>query len=291
MAAREKKGGKRFSEAEYSEYTDYVARVNALLSSGKISTRIAVVYPLLSIWAHFTPPENSMYEPHPDPHVRMFDRAFTDLCRGLLAHQMDFDIVDERSLSEARIEGRTIVVGEMPYDLILLPPMDTVHLQTMEMVARFVEQGGTVFLHGLMPKYAAEGVEHDRDVQALAATILAGKGGEHIEEDVARTPALLESRVSPNCILLPASPHILCTLIYRSGEPTYFLVNTQGEKYRGRCTFPSLGAPFIFDPATGEEREIEGTKTGDAATSVELTLNPLQSLFAIFRPSPGSGNS
>lgn len=289
-AAVRKEGGKRFSEVEYREYSDYVARVSALLSSGRISTRIAVVYPLLSIWAHFTPPENSMYEPHPDPHVRMFDRAFTDLCRSLLAHQMDFDIVDEKSLAEARIEGATIVMGEMPYDLILFPPMDTVHLQTMETVARFIEQGGTVCLHGLVPKYAAEGVEHDGDVQALTAKILAGRGGKHIEEDVARTPALLESRVSPNCILLPASPHILCILIYRSGEPTYFLVNTQGDKYRGRCTFPSLGAPFILDPATGEEREIEGTKTGDTATSVELTLNPLQSLFAIFRPSPGSGN-
>ena len=92
---------RRFSVAEYRHYSDYVSRVNTFLGEGKRSPRTAVLHPMVSVWANFTPPTRSMYEPHPSERVRFIDDSFANLCRELLQHQIEYDIIDERSLEGA----------------------------------------------------------------------------------------------------------------------------------------------------------------------------------------------
>lgn len=102
---------RRYSAAEFRTYTDYVDRVNRLFCEGERLARVAVLHPIVSLWAHFTPSERSMYELHPSAAVRFIDDGFANLCRDLLRNQIDYDIIDERSLVNARIEGGKLVIG------------------------------------------------------------------------------------------------------------------------------------------------------------------------------------
>lgn len=126
------------STTEYRKYTEFASRMNLLFTGGKIDARVAVLYPLNSLRGHFTPSNRSMYEPHPNADVRFLDEKFTSLCRNLLQQQIDFDIVDERSLASATIEGKTFAVGERRYQMLVLPHLDTVRLSSMEVITRFV---------------------------------------------------------------------------------------------------------------------------------------------------------
>jgi len=273
----------QFSIAEYRTYTDFAARLNCLFSSGKIETRVAVLYPIISLWAHFTPSNRSMYEPHPNSDVRYLDGAFTDLCRDLLRQQINYDIVDERSLAGAHVKGDELVVGEQHYQVLLLPPIDTIRLRTMERIVRFVESGGSVLAHPRVPTYAAEGPQVDGQISEMVRTIRAAGAFGGSAPGSPPIGYLIVSRIPPECELTPSSANILCTTIRRQEGPAYFFVNVSSEAYAGSCTFRAAGEASLFDPSSGEEGPLQQEKSSASLSRVFLSLRPFESLFVLFR--------
>jgi hypothetical protein len=274
---------RRFSVEEYRQYTDYVSRVNMILGEGAYAPRTAVLHPIVSVWANFTPPTRSMYEPHPSEGVRFIDDSFADLCRDLLQHQIDFDIIDEKSVAGARMEAKKLVVGAQAYDVLVLPPMDTIRVRTLEKIQQFAEEGGSVLAHPLAPTFAAEGSDKDSHIKSMMGKI-AAKGG-LVKPVPGSTPLtyLVNSRIPPQCILNPSSPNILCTSISTKEGQTYFLVNASSVAFNGTCTLRSVGKPIAFDPAIGKDQVVVSQKVGSTRTQIGLTLQPFASLFVEFR--------
>jgi hypothetical protein len=273
---------RRFSVEEYRQYTDYVSRVNTILGEGTFAPRTAVLHPIVSVWANFTPPTRSMYEPHPSERVRFIDESFANVCRDLLQHQIDFDIIDEKSVVAARVEGKKLVVGAQQYDVLVLPPMDTIRLRTLAKIQQFAEEGGSVFAHPLAPTFAAEGSDKDNDIKSMMGRI-AAMGGLH-KPAPHSTPLtyLLNSRVPPECILNPLSSNILCKAVSTKTGKTYFLVNASSLAYMGTCTFHSTGKPTALNPDSGIEEMLKYQKVGSTRIQIELSLKPFASLFVQF---------
>ena len=270
--------------AHYRRYTEYATRLHQLFTSGSISNRVAVLYPITSLWAHFKPSDRSMYEPHPDAIVRQIDEGFASLCRALLQSQIDFDVVDEGSLAEARVEGDTLVVGWRQYDILLLPPTDTLHVRTMELLAAFVEKKGTVLASALLPRYAAEGPGKDAHIREL---VKAMRDAGALRELTVGSPSLQElvrSRCIPECVSDPAAPSLLCTTIVRPEGPAYFLVNVSSSPYDGWVTFCAGGRAVGLEPADGSERQLSVERTADNRSRVEVSLQPFGALCIIYAP-------
>jgi hypothetical protein len=224
-----------------------------------------------------------MYEPHPNPDVCSLDAAFTGLCRSLLQQQIDYDIVDERSVAGASIDGKKLVLGEQTYHLLVLPPMDTVRLPTMETIVRFVEGGGSVFAHSQLPMYAADGSQDDDRIRAMAKRMRAAGALGGSAPGSPPLGYLVKSRIPSECHLSPSSPNVLCTMLRRTEGPAHFLVNVSSKEYSGTCTFRSAGEPVLFDPSSGNERALKREKSGSSLVRVPITLQPFESLFVLFR--------
>jgi hypothetical protein len=271
-----------FPPAQFRRYTDYTARLNYMFTGGTIGARVAVLHPIRSVWAHFTPSNRSMYEPHPNPDVRFIDAAFTDLCRTLLQHQIDFDIVDERSIAGARIEGKSLLLEARRYEALILPPMDTLRLGTMETIAEFAGKGGGVFAHALMPKYAAEGPEHDAGIRSMTERLLAAGSLGGSTADAPPLVYLVQSRVPPDCHLAPGTPDIICARVERKNETAFFLVNTSEREYEGLGTFRESGQPVLLDPATGAEHAVEEAGGDGSNVRVRISLKSFASVFVVF---------
>lgn len=282
FAPEDKRKPTEFSPAQYRRYTEFVTRLHRFVTSGVISNRVAVLYPITSVWAHFTPSDRSMYEPHPDPTVRRLDEGFANLCRTLLQAQIDYDVVDERGLAEARIEESTLVLGDRRYDLVLLPPADTVHVHTMEIIAAFVKKGGTVLASALLPQYAAEGPGEDLRIQEMIRAIRKAGALGGSAPGSPPLPYLVRSRAMPDCILDPASSSLLCTTISRTEGPAYLLVNVSSREYSGSLAFRAAGRAMILDPDTGSEQRLAVERTADSRSLVKLSLPPFGSLCVIF---------
>ena len=272
----------KFSVHTYRRYTDFVTRLNACFTRGTIVTRVAVLYPIVALHAHFTPSTRSMYEPHVIPEVNDLDSAFTNLCRSLLQQQIDYDVVDETSLAGARVEGKSLWLGGRRYQVLVLPPMDTIRVKTMETSARFAEAGGAVVTHSLLPKYAAEGPDKDAMISAAVSRIQASGSLGCADAGSTSIGALVKTRVPSGCELAPPAGHILCTVLSKGAGTTYFLVNTASKSYAGTCAVRSVGELALQDPATGEERPLQPLTKSDAGTEFSLILRPFESLMFEF---------
>ncbi|MEW6509902.1 MAG: glycosyl hydrolase [Bacteroidota bacterium] len=264
---------------EYKKYAEFVARLNAMFTGGTIASRVAVLYPLTSIWSHFTPSHRSMYEPHPNEDVRALDESFTRLCRTLLQQQIDYDIVDERSMATAEVKNKGLVLGQRRYEVVLLPPIDTVRLSTMEVIGRFAEAGGSVMAHERLPRYAADGPDADHRITDTVKKLRAA--GSLVGSAPGSPPIgyLVRARVPAVCELTPASPDIVCATIGRNEGPAIFLTNVSPAVYAGRGVFRAEGTTTIFDPSTGEGHGVRHERTTDGLADVSLNLRPYESIF------------
>ena len=173
-------------------------------------------------------------------------------------------------------------MGAQQYDVLVLPPMDTIRLRTLAKIQQFAEEGGSVFAHPLAPTFAAEGSDKDNDIKSMMG-IIAAMGGLH-KPAPHSTPLtyLLNSRVPPECILNPLSSNILCKAVSTKTGKTYFLVNASSLAYMGTCTFHSTGKPPALNPDSGIEEMLKYQKVGSTRIQIELSLKPFASLFVQF---------
>lgn len=134
---------------EYPYIEDHFARVNTTMTRGKPVCRVGVIHPIESYWLHWGARENTQA-------VRaQMDRRFRALTEWLLLGLIDFDFICESLLPEqcplAGIRKEGLPVGEMRYEVIIVPTLETIRTTTLECLEKFVALGGRVVFLGDAP--------------------------------------------------------------------------------------------------------------------------------------------
>ncbi len=134
---------------KYSLIEDYFARVNTALMSGKPHVRIGVIHPIESYWLYFGPDEQTKSKRD------NLEKQFSDLTEWLLFGLTDFDFISEalwETLGGSET-GNKIMVGEMAYDVIIVPGLVTYRSSTVKRLKDFEDKGGKVIFMGDVGKY------------------------------------------------------------------------------------------------------------------------------------------
>ena len=134
---------------EYKQIEDHFARINTMLTRGKPHVRIGVVHPIESFWLYYGPNDRTGA-------IRQeMEDHFESLIQWLLLDGLDFDYISEgllKSLKFAVTEDPVqAVIGQMQYDVLILPDLKTVRSNTLAKLERFLKAGGTVLVLGEMP--------------------------------------------------------------------------------------------------------------------------------------------
>ncbi len=131
---------------KYSAVEDHFARLNTALTRGKPSVRIGVIHPVESYWLHCGPSDKTTA-------VRDYlDNQFQTLTSSLLYGGLDFDFISESLLpAQCPTAGNPLKVGEMAYDVIVVPVMETMRRTTLERLKAFSAAGGQVIVLGTPP--------------------------------------------------------------------------------------------------------------------------------------------
>lgn len=133
---------------EYPMIEGHFARVNTAMTRGKALVRIGVIHPIESYWLHFGPNSETA-------EIRQqMDENFKNLIDWLLFTHLDFDFISESLLPELCQEASApIKVGDMTYDVILVPGCETLRRTTLERLTQFARSGGKLIFMGKPPKY------------------------------------------------------------------------------------------------------------------------------------------
>ena len=133
---------------EYRYVEDHFGRVNAALTRGKPLVKVAVVHPVESYWLHFGPNEQTAL-------VReKLEQNFSNVTNWLLRGCIDFDYICESLLpSQCEKGGAPLQVGEMSYDVVIVPECETLRSSTLDRLEAFQAAGGKLVFMGDAPKY------------------------------------------------------------------------------------------------------------------------------------------
>ncbi len=131
---------------EYSFIEDHFARVNTMMTRGTPDIKIGVVHPIESYWIHYGPNDKTNVILHE------LEVKFKQLNEWLLYGTLDFDYISESLLKDQfnGVEGG-FNVGEMKYDVVLVPACETLRGTTLDALKKFKANGGKVIIMGEMP--------------------------------------------------------------------------------------------------------------------------------------------
>ena len=133
---------------EYPLIENYFGRVNAALTSGRPQVKVGVIHPVESFWMAFGPYDQT-YEKQ-----EALENQYRDLCGWLTFGQMDFDYISEALLAEetnGAFDSRGFCMGEMRYQVILVPGCITLRESTVDRLLAFAGSGGKVVILGEAP--------------------------------------------------------------------------------------------------------------------------------------------
>lgn len=142
---------------EYSLIENHFSRLNTVLTRGKPVVRVGVIHPIESYWLHWGPKDKTAVK------REELETNFKNIIEWLLFDLIDFDFISESllpSLSEVQ-EKDTFQVGEMNYEVIIVPGCETLRKTTLERLEMFQKSGGKIIFLSEPPKFV-DAVESDR---------------------------------------------------------------------------------------------------------------------------------
>ena len=139
-----------YQSAWYREYPyieDHFARLNTVLTRGKPDVKVGVIHPIESYWLHNGPTENNA------DICKQLEQNFTNTINWLLFGTIDFDFISESILPTQvkKTVGPKLAVGEMKYDAIIVPGLETIRQSTLDILQAFARRGGKIIIMGSVP--------------------------------------------------------------------------------------------------------------------------------------------
>jgi hypothetical protein len=135
---------------DYTLFNEYMTRMGYILSGGRHVAKIAILYPLNSIWTNYTPQVRNAVG-----NAIEFD--FNYLTDTLLRLHVDFDYIDEDVMKDAVVKDGKLCIRDEEYSLLLLPPVTHIKESTLKTMEELYNQGGSVMGDAILPYGCLEG--------------------------------------------------------------------------------------------------------------------------------------
>ncbi len=131
---------------QYKNVEDHFARVNTALTRGRPNVKIGVIHPIESYWLHWGPNEQT------NAKRTEMEANFQNLANWLVKGVIDYDYISESLLPELCEKGNVpFKVGEMEYDVVVVPACETLRSSTYERLEQFQKSGGKLIFLGDAP--------------------------------------------------------------------------------------------------------------------------------------------
>lgn len=293
---------------QYGLFNDYMTRMGYTLSGGDHVAKLAVLYPMNSIWSNYVPQKR-------DKIGTTIENDFSYMTDRLLRLHIDFDYVDEDVLcDECRIEDGKICIQGEKYEMLMLPPCTHIKAKTLSKLEEFVAMGGKLGGDALLPYKAIEGEADDmaERIEALfgvnpvdlrsrflagddagiqLTTRQIGKGtvvfidGQGLKaNDENGAMALLDQAI--RCCITPEieidSEEVFYLHRIKDGKDMFFLINPVEEPADITITWTGEHTPEIWNLETGDIRKATVYEIEDGKTIMKAHLEPFGSTLLSF---------
>ncbi len=119
----------------YKIFNDSMSRIGMLLTEGDVNVNILLIHPQTTAWSMFDNSENkNIYE---------LGMNFIRLCLALEEKHVSFHLGDETIMERhARVEGKSLIIGNMRYTTIVMMPDNLLLDSTKTLLEKYKANGG-----------------------------------------------------------------------------------------------------------------------------------------------------
>jgi len=248
----------------------YFARLSVALSHGEQINRVLLLEPTTSAW---------MYQTGAAARLDEIGRAFQRMVLELEKAQVEYDIGCEDILARhGSVSGRALVVGRCQYVVLVLPPFtENLNARTLELLAGFLERGGTVLCCG-EPPTRVDGRLSDRIAQA---TSHAGWRKAQAPDVPGMLPAMTNDRFAIRP--LPGDAGLLFHhRRHLDDGQLLFLVNTSIQSPSAGLVQTQAGGVEHWDLETGRVHPYPFDSSAEGRVQTAYDLPPSGSLLLFF---------
>lgn len=263
------------------DISKYLQRLSYLLRLGAPVVDVAIYLPTDDALATLDP-----YSP--DLYRRLRSLIGRELLPALARAGLNADFFDDVFLKEfGQSRDGQLILGSMAYKLVVLPPMDTIPLATLQRLASFAAQGGRLIALGRLPDRApgfkATQAEHE-GVRKLARQLFleAGAQGKFFEQPDESFVEWLRQELKPDLSWVPA--HAKLGFVHRAGDQwdIYFLVNTEPRAQSLKISFrANRKFAELWDPVSGKQYRLLPLDQSSGHPQFQLELAPYQSVVIV----------
>ena len=266
-------------------WSDYKARISYLMQNSTPQANVAILQPLTDLWLKMGPQR----DPFPQ---KWYPEYQNNLWEVVHQNGGGCDYVSENIINQSTFQDGKMKFNEREYQVLLLPEIETLDVQTAKSLSSFADAGGKIIFIGKKPfkspayKNPAESDEQVNEIitklleQNKANVIVYPSPGENLIEwygklqnDVKIQPYVRFNKTNKylNQACYKLGNSLVCFMANASlSEPISFVAEFQvSDKMK----------PFVWNPETGERMAFP---IGKNSKQLELELPKATSLIIVF---------
>ena len=260
-------------------FNDYIARVEMMLSGGVRASRIAVLYPIETMWTKYRPLPTALSSwdnvAGGDPEAQRLSRLFDSVSDCLYDNGWEFSYVDMRAVEESQVDKGRLVHSGHRWDALVLPGVETLSQQALDRIAEFARTGGRVIVLGALPKNSPTEFPSERIISGFTGMLASAEGVKpavYFEQqfDSGRLNNLLEGSLDRD-IVLDRYEGVLHSHKRINGRDSYFIVNDTPFPMAIRAEFPMARSLELWNPQTGQVAPL--------STTASLAFGPYEGMI------------
>jgi len=290
---------------------DYVNRASYVLQRGKPVADVAVYLPVEDAMADAAPEQLllnwavrdrlSSNGPPPEFSLRNALHYESDVVKGIVTNGYSFDGIDTHTLNGGMLcDGGRLRMGDGNYQVLVLPNLTGIDLESAEKIEAFVHGGGTVIATRRLPNRSWGW--QDREQRTSRVRELIGRvfgslahGTAYQEHPYGAGVAVFCAdeqgsfrraleRLQPDIKFTRPSEHV--SFVHRRDEDRdyYFIVNTSEEVQALDATFRVANrVPELWNLHTGAVEEVVAFEPSRSGLELRFPLGPRDSKLFVFR--------
>lgn len=283
----------------FKPLANYAQRISYTLSQGQHVCKIGILYPLTQLWlgGYSSPVDDAYYK---------------EIQEKLLNNHIDYDIIDPSSLLRAACLEKGLQLEKENYNLIILPALSAVSSDVMKKLEEFAAKGGIIIslkelpsgsesnssadpfiistvknLFGLQASALKQDQYHNVDKSGVSSYIESKykKGKAIFTKYIEELPDIIHQSVDADIIVKGADNTWLKFQHRKVGcRNVFFFVNAKHEAISCNVSFNDIGKPYLWDPETGDIKELTNYRVFNNRLELILDFEPGGAYFIVLEP-------
>lgn len=243
----------------------YTARISTMLSGSTRASKIAVLYPIETMWTKFRPLPTWLIGFDDvgggDSDAQKVEEVFDKVSDHLYNNRWEFSYIDTKALLEANVSDGMLRHGDLVWSVLILPSVETLPLDAWKVIEEFSKSGGEIIAIDALPKNSTKefpSAEIISSVNKIFKNEFHDSRSFYLKEySDKKLQDILQNTLQRYFTITPSDSPILTSYKHKEGYNVLFLINDSKQKQNFRISFRSAKAIEKWNPNTGKIRKLD----------------------------------